>query len=55
MMNVIQTVRPHDLKREVRQIAALGKRLAQSKASARHFLVAAGIYEASGQLKRGFR
>jgi hypothetical protein len=55
MITLIQTVQPHDLKQEVREITALAKRLARSKTSARRFLVAAGIYNARGQFKRGFR
>jgi hypothetical protein len=55
MTIIKQGIKAQDLRREVRQIRAAGRKVASSKASARNFLVSTGMYCANGQIKQQYR
>ena len=55
MTTIKQDIKAKGIKREAREIREAGEKAAASKNSARRFLIATGVYTASGELKPAFR
>lgn len=55
MTIIKQGIKKQDVKREIRQLRATARKVAASKASARHFLISIGMYSPNGRIKPQYR